>query len=118
MKTLIELHDERPLDNVLGTEMFRPEETIFICQPEVAEDRVYRAALEKYFRVRHCPVKLTFVPVSLLDAAQVADTLKRVLETREDCAIDISGGTDATLFAAGSVAGETPVFTYSRKSNR
>ena len=118
MKTLIELHDERPLDNVLGTEMFRPEETIFICQPEVAEDRVYRAALEKYFRVRHCPVKLTFVPVSLLDATQVADTLKRVLETREDCAIDISGGTDATLFAAGSVAGETPVFTYSRKSNR
>ena len=117
MKTLIELHDERPIDNVLATEMFRPEETIFICSPEVAADRVYRAALEKYFRVRNCPVKLTFVPVSLLDAVQVAERLQQVLDTHEDCAIDISGGTDATLFAAGSVAGSTPVFTYSRGQN-
>ena len=25
MKTLIELYDDRPIENVLGTEMFRPE---------------------------------------------------------------------------------------------
>ena len=30
MKTLIELYDERPLENVLSTEVFSPERTVFI----------------------------------------------------------------------------------------
>ena len=38
MKTLIELYDERPLENVLSTEVFRPERTVFLCPPEVAAD--------------------------------------------------------------------------------
>lgn len=33
MKTLIELYDERPLKNVLSTEVFSPERTVFICPP-------------------------------------------------------------------------------------
>ena len=46
--------------------------------------------------------------------------MRQLLETHEDCGIDISGGTDAALFAAGAVAsttGEIPVYTYSRKKN-
>ncbi len=117
MKTLIELYDERPIENVLGTEMFHPEETILICPPEVADNKALRESLEKYFRHRNCLVKLTFVPVSLLDAEKVANKLRQVLETHEDCAIDISGGTDASLFAAGVVSGDFPVYTYSRKKN-
>ncbi|MBR6027648.1 MAG: DUF1887 family protein [Clostridia bacterium] len=117
MKTLIELYDERPIDNVLATEMFHPEETVFICPEEVARDRGLRASLARYFEVRGCPVRLTFVPVSLLDAAKVERKLQQILEEREDCALDISGGTDAALFAAGAVCGDTPAFTYSRKRN-
>jgi len=117
MKTLIELYDERPLDNVLATEMFRPEETVFICPHEVAADSVLKSALNRYFRLRGCPTRLTFVPVSMTDAGSIAATLDRVLKDRQDCAIDISGGTDASLFAAGQVSGDTPVFTYSRGKN-
>lgn len=117
MKTLIELYDERPIENVLGTEVFRPEETVFICPPEVAGDREMRRSLEAYFAHRGCPARVTFVQSSLLDAVKVEKTLRRVLESREDCAIDIAGGTDAALFAAGAVSGHTPVYTYSRKRN-
>ena len=117
MKTLIELYDERPIENVLGTEMFHPEETVYICPPEVAGDKALRQALADYFALRGCEVRLTFVPVSLLDAGKVEKQLRRVLEEKEDCALDISGGTDAALFAAGAVCGETPAFTYSRKRN-
>ena len=117
MKTLIELYDERPIENVLGTEMFHPEETILICPPEVDADRGLKESLKKYFAYRGCDVKLTFVPASLLDASKVSRTIQKILETHEDCAIDISGGTDAALFAAGAVSGETPVYTYSRKKN-
>ena len=117
MKTLIELYDERPIENVLGTEMFHPEETILICPPEIDADKALKKSLEDYFRYRGCPVKLTFVPVSLLDAEKVAKKLRQVLETHEDCAIDIAGGTEAALFAAGAVSGDLPVYTYSRKKN-
>ena len=117
MKTLIELYDERPIDNVLATEMFRPEETVMICPPEVEADQELQGALKKYFEHRACPVKLTFVPVSLLDAVKVEKQLRQVRASRQDCAIDISGGTDAALFAAGAVSGDVPVFTYSRKKN-
>ena len=117
MKTLIELFDDTPFKNVLGAEMFRPSETIFICSPEVGGDRVLQRALRRYFEHRQCPMKLTFIPVSMVDAVKVERVLREVLEAHHDCAIDISGGTDATLFAAGAVSGDTPVFTYSRKKN-
>ena len=118
MKTLIELYDERPLDNVLATEMFHPEETVFICPREAAQDKALRASLRRYFKLRGCKVKLTFTPVSLLDAAKTEQVLRKVIAEHEDCAIDISGGTDAALFAAGAVSGdEIPVFTYSRGKN-
>ena len=117
MKTLIELYDDRPIENVLGTETFRPEETILICPPEIEGNHALRKAMNQYFEHRQCPVKLTFVPVSLLDANKVEKTLRRLLETHEDCAIDIAGGTDAALFAAGAVSGDASVYTYSRKKN-
>ena len=120
MKTLIELFDDRPIENVLGTEMFRPQETILLCPPEVESTTQLKRSLEEYFRYRGCRVKLTLVPVSLLDAAKVERRLRDILNTHEDCAIDISGGTDAALFAAGAVSSSEPgvaVYTYSRKKN-
>ena len=117
MKTLIELYDQMPIKNVLGPEMFWPEETIFICPPEVESNRELRRSLRKYFEHRNCPMKLTFIPVSMVDAVKVEKVLREVLETHRDSAVDISGGTDATLFAAGAVSENTPVFTYSRKKN-
>jgi len=117
LKTLIELYDQTPIKNVLGTEMFRPAEMVLICPPEVEADRGLRRSLRRYFEHRACPVKLTFIPVSMLDAGKVERVLREILEAHRDCAIDISGGTDASLFAAGAVSGDTPVFTYSRKKN-
>ena len=117
MKTLIELYDECPIENVLGTEQFMASHTVFICPPEISDDKAKKAALEHYFEQRGCNVRLTFVPVSLFDANSVARELERILSTYEDCCLDISGGTDAALFAAGAVSGDTPVITYSWKKN-
>ena len=117
MKTLIELYDERPIENVLGTEMFHPQETIYVCPPDVAENRALHKALEAYFAHRGCKVHLTFAAVSLLNAGSVEKVLKEILQSHEDCCVDISGGTDAALFAAGSVCRDIPVITYSRKKN-
>lgn len=119
MKTLIELYDERPMENVLAAEMFRPESTVFICPSEVADSPAMKKSLERYFQSRGVDTRCVFVPVNMLNTREVVEALRGVLEKCEDCAIDIAGGTDSALFAAGMVAGgeDVPVFTYSHKRN-
>lgn len=120
MRTLIELYDERPLENVLSTETFRPERTVFLAPPDVTLDKLRRESMEQYFRHRGLDTRVTFLTASLLDTESVARELRKVLDHYPDCAVDISGGTDAALFAAGMVASErdVPVFTYSSRRNR
>ncbi len=119
MKTLIELYDERPIENVLATEMFHPEELLLLCPGELASTPSYKISLEDYFQCRGCKVRVKLVPVDMMEAGKVEKKLRQILETHKDCAIDISGGTDASLFAAGLVSGSgnVSVFTYSRKKN-
>ena len=117
MKTLIELYDENPIENLLGTEVFRPEEMVILASPEIVSERALKETYRKYFEHRGVPVKVIVEPVSLLDAGKVERRLRQIIAGHPDCAIDISGGTDASLFAAGAVGGDVPVYTYSRKRN-
>lgn len=117
MQTLIELFDVSPINNVLSSLMFQPKEMILLCPAEIAESREYKRALREFFEYMKCPVKVTFVSGSLLDAKKTERVLEEILASHNDCAIDISGGTDAALFAAGACSGNTAVFTYSRKKN-
>ncbi len=119
MKTLIELFDERPQENVLATEVFRPERTVYICPPEVGQNQALQDKLREYFRHRGVSSEVIFKTASLLDAAAVERKLREVVDSFPDCALDIAGGTDAALFAGGLLCGEKdiPVFTYSRKRN-
>ena len=118
METLIELIDDRPLENVLGVEMFRPKRVLYIC-PEGTSDRHTRRHLNAYFKHRGVSAELQFLPVSMYDAEAVLRVLRESVAKYPDCALDITGGTDAVLFAAGRLCAETPipVFTFSRKKN-
>ena len=118
MKTLIELFDESPIKNVLGTLTFSPDECILLCPSEVSGDKEMKRSLRDFYKYRGSKVKLTFIPVSMYDAIKTERVLKEVLDSHPDCAINISGGTDAALFATGEVAGDTPIFTYSAKKEK
>ena len=119
MKTLIELYDDRPLENVLSTEVFHPERTVYICPPEVAENELLQNKLREFFRHRGVACDCVFLPASLVDASAVEARLREVTQRYPDCALDIAGGTDAALFAGGLLCAQAdiPVFTYSRKRN-
>ena len=120
MKTLIELYDERPLENVLSTEMFRPERTVFLCPQEVAQDRKRQEKLRAYLHHRGIETELVFVESSRYSAMKLKKSLQKIAETYPDCVLDITGGSDSALFAGGLVSAELglPAFTYSRKKNR
>ena len=115
--TLVELYDERPLENVLGVEMFRPRRVIYVC-PETAPKSA-KAQLAAEFAHRGIPAELDFRYVDTFDTEAVLDLFREILLEAPDAVIDITGGTDDVLFAAGLACAEAavPVVTYSRTRN-
>ena len=119
MKTLIELYDERPMENFLAAEVFKPEKTVYLCPQEIIADEKKREDFEKFLKKRGTETKIVFREASLYNTDKIKKALLKLCENETDCAVDITGGTDAALFAAGLACGENniPVFTYSRKKN-
>ena len=119
METLIELFDKRPLENTLGAEMFRPKRVVYICPEAAARSAALQKKMRDYFKSRGQQPELIFFKADVYDADAVLALLRSILSRYSDCAMDITGGTDAVLFAAGLLSAEAsiPVFTYSRKRN-
>ena len=119
METLIELYDERPLENVLGVETFRPGRVVYICPDTLPSARRVREKLELYFAHRGLELSVRFAKTQIYDAGAIHSLLQNTVAHYPDCALDITGGTDAVLFAAGllSAGNPIPVFTYSRRKN-
>ena len=116
MKTLIELFDERPLENIIATEVFRPEQTIFLVPAGIANDQALQKRVRNYFAGRGIKTKLTIVTVDVHSVDSVREALRLINRQQPGCVLNITGGSDASLFSAGLFAAEVhlPVFTWSR----
>lgn len=119
MNTLIELYDERAIENILAPDMFHPRRIIYLCPREVLRDHTRQQKLAAFYRKRGWEPELIFVGTSLFEADRILRQLFTIEEKYPDCAIDITGGSDAALFAAGMFAARkgVPAFTYSRRKN-
>ena len=120
MNTLIELYDERAIENVLAADMFRPQRIVYLCPTEVAQNREHQNKIGDFFRHRGWNPELIFVEASQYKVDRILRQLLAISEKYPDCAMDVTGGSDAELFAAGLFAAKANVrvFTYSRKKNR
>ena len=120
MNTLIELYDERAIENILAPDMFRPQRIVYLCPGEIVRDHTRQAKLADFFRRRGWEPELVFVEASLFKSDRILRQLISIGEKYPDCALDVTGGSDAALFAAGMFAAQrgVPAFTYSRKKNR
>ncbi len=120
MKTLIELYDERAIENTIGPETFKPERVVYMCPGEIVADGFSRKNLENFFASRGLHVKVEFVECSMFKSDHIFKQLLSIYDRYEDVALDVTGGTDAALVAAGMFVNATgvPTFTYSRKRER
>lgn len=120
MNTLIELYDERAIENILAPDMFHPRRIIYLCPREVLRDHTRQQKLAAFYRKRGWEPELIFVGTSLFEADRILRQLFTIEEKYPNCAIDVTGGSDAALFAAGMFAARkgVPAFTYSRRKNR
>ena len=120
MNTLIELYDERAIENVLAADMFRPQRIVYLCPTEVAQNREQQKTIREFFRRRGWEPELYFMEASSYKVDRILRQLLAISEKYPDCALDVTGGSDAELFAAGMFAAKANVatFTYSRRKNR
>ena len=119
METLIELYDERPIENVLATEVFQPERTVFLCRSDIVQGGRAKKALTEYFAFLGINPEIIMLESSMFRSDRIEKQLKDVIKNYPDCVLDITGGTDAALFAGGVVCSslDVPAFTYSRRQN-
>lgn len=119
MDTLIELYDERAIENILGPDMFRPKRIVYLCDSEIAQNRDRQDKLRDFFLRRGWEPELIFMEASLFKTDKILRQLINIGKQYPDCAVDVTGGSDAALFAAGMFACQTgaAAFTYSRKKN-
>lgn len=119
MKTLIELFDDRPLENVLAADVFRPERVVFLCPGWAAQSKRMHEGVRSFFKSRGLETECIFLETSVYKTDKVEKQLRSIIEEYPDCALDITGGTDAVLFAAGITCRDAnmAVFTYSRTKN-
>ena len=120
MDTLIELYDERAIENVLAADMFRPQRIVYLCPTEVAQNKESQKQIGDFFRHRGWNPELIFLEASLYKVDRILRQLLAISEKYPDCAMDVTGGSDAELFAAGLFAAKANVrvLTYSRRKNR
>ena len=120
MNTLIELYDERAIENVLAADVFRPRRIVYLCPTEIAQSQARQEQIAAFFRHRGWDPELIFLETSLYKVDRILRQLLDVSERFPDCAMDVTGGSDAELFAAGMFAARANVraFTYSRRKNR
>lgn len=120
MKTLIELYDERPIDNVLAAEVFHPEQVVFLWPEHALQDRKRQKQISDFFSWRGLDTKAVFLNASNLYTDKIRRQLERVADEYPDCAIELSGGSDAALFAAGlfCAGSNVPAITFSIKKQR
>ena len=102
METLIELYDERAIENILGPMVFKPKKVIYLCPDEIASDKEKQNILREFFAYEGLGCDVEFAACSLYKADTIYRLLKKKGDENPDCAIDITGGTDAALFAAGA----------------
>lgn len=121
MKTLIELFDTEPIYNYLAATVFKPQKVCFIGDYESLDIDAVSAA-KKYAILTGLDCTFSFVAADSNDFSEMRRKLKEIIrretEAGNECTVDVTGGRDLALVAAGSLIPDgTSVVFYDRKEN-
>jgi hypothetical protein len=121
MKTLIELFDTEPIYNYLAATVFKPQKVCFIGDYESLDIDAVSAA-KKYASLTGLDCTFSFVAADSNDfdemRRKLGEVIRREKEAGNECTVDVTGGRDLALVAAGSLIPEgTKVVFYDRKEN-
>lgn len=105
MRVLIELHDTlQPVENVISACVLKPDVLVILGDRKIEKNK-YRKPILSFFETEGMDVRLDLRTCGLHDVGQVVECLNKVLDQygQENCIVDVSGGSDVLLLAAGHV---------------
>ena len=99
--TLIEFYDTTVAHASIGPLALRPDKIVLVGEKFGMKEQGerLRALLER----RGCPVEMEYVVINRSEVRSVLVTLSEILHREKDCEIDLTGGEDLALFAAGQI---------------
>lgn len=103
IKTLVEIFDGSPVENVIAGLRFKPEKIIFVGFKNLMKEKT-KKAIADLFNKKNISTELVFEIVPRYDFEEITHRLCEITEKNEDCWFDLSGGKDITLAAMGLVS--------------
>ena len=106
MKVLIELFDTEQIYNYLATLVFKPEKVYFVGDSGIMGGNCRRKA-EKLARMKNLNTKFLYKFVNPDNFLLLRSKIKEIIEDEKklgnECVIDVTGGRDLALVAAGNI---------------
>ncbi len=116
-KTIIEFYDDEPIFNVLAAAQFKPTRVVFLGTNKL-DNRLFKNNIKNCFKHLGISVKCDFYVTDMMNFDSVISELRTILENFDDCAVDITGGSEVALVATGMLSREyrLPLFCFDRYS--
>lgn len=117
MKVLIEFYDpEEPILNLLSCMVMKPDVCVYIGEERIRRQRSQRS-LQNTLKIAGINTSLRFVAVNRFDFEEVRSALHDVIEeySGTDCILDVSGGNDLLLLAAGMCCADREIQIVTHK---
>lgn len=99
--TVIEFFDKNPLENLVTTLTLRPDRVIFFGKAELMMQQ--REACVDLLKKKKLNTEIVWQRVDCDNLPLLIETLERTVQNEPDCIIDVTGGEDLVLVAAGAV---------------
>ena len=106
---LVEFFDRAPIKNLAGAITSEPEKVIFLGERKQMERQ--RASMEGFLREMGSKTVLELRNVVRTDLGELVAALKALAERETDLVLDLTGGDELSMVAAGMVYGASPAGT-------
>ncbi len=119
IKTLIEIFDVCQVENAISGLKFNPERIIYVGFKNVMSNKK-TTALKNFLENKGVTSEIIFEKIEEYEYDLVLEKLNYIVDTYPDCYIDLTGGKDIVLTAAGAVSNSKniPMFQFNVRSEK
>ena len=100
--TIIEFYDKNALDNIAGALICRPEQIVLLGS-NWYQMKNSSVAYKRVLRQNGISTDIKIVAVNKNDLSGVVEKLEQIVAETDECILDITGGDDVYLTAAGII---------------
>ena len=90
MKTIVEIYDTKPIENVTASLALKPDKLILLCHNKPDDKEVHN--IKRFFSAVMKDLEIIFKVLSSLDSDHITKELEEIVTNNEDAAFELTGG--------------------------